>query len=323
MGSVTILRAGPLTTVQDLGRARHRREGVSLGGALDRVATQVANLLIGNPENAALLEVTLGRMRLGFSDARLIAWCGGEFRINCGDETVPPGHACVVRAGEQLEITPGGRGCRAWIAISGGIDVPLVLGSRATDLRAGFGGWQGRALQDGEQLPLGEFNSSLQNLPRVSSWSAPREWGQPAERYPILRVIRGAEWAEFSESSHHALLEEPFVVSPKSDRMGARLEGKGVTRARPNERLSEPVAPGTIQVPDDGQPIILLGDCQTIGGYPKIAHVITIDLARAAQLRPGDFIRFVEVSAREAALLAREHEEELQRFRVGLQLRTR
>ena len=322
MGSVTILRAGPLTTVQDLGRAHHRRRGVSLGGALDREAARVANLLIGNPESAAVLEVTLGRMRLRFSDARLVAWCGGEFGVNCADQSFPPGHACVVRAGEELEITPGGRGCRAWIAISGGIDVPLVLGSRATDLRAGFGGWHGRALQDGEQLPLGEFNSPLQNLPRVSSWSAPREWSLTAGPYPILRVLRGAEWEEFSESSAHSLLEEPFVVSPRCDRMGARLEGKPLTRPRPKERLSEPVAPGTIQVPDDGQPIILLGDCQTIGGYPKIAHVITIDLARAAQLRPGDFVRFVEVSGREAALLGREHEEEVQRFRIGLQLRT-
>ena len=322
MGELTALRAGPLTTVQDLGRAGHRQEGVSLGGALDRQAARVANWLVGNEESAALLEISLGRARFRFSDERTVGWCGGEFQISAGDEKFPPGHACAVHAGEEVEIAPTGRGCRAWIAISGGVDVPPVLGSRATDLRARFGGWEGRALEDGHTLPLGT-RALAGEMPRVSSWSAPREWSQTASPYPMLRVLRGAEWAEFSEAGRKLFLSQPFVVSPKCDRMGARLEGEPLQRRRPNERVSEPVAPGTIQVPDDGQPIILLGDCQTIGGYPKIGHVISVDLPRAAQLRPNDPVHFLEVTAGEAALLHAERGEELQRFRIGLKLRAR
>ena len=323
MASLTIAQAGPVTTVQDLGRSRHRHQGVSLGGALDECAARVANLLVGNDENAALLELGLGRARFRFSDDRIVAWCGGEFRVNVGEQAFPPGHACSVRAREELEVAPIGRGSRAWIAISGGLDVPLVLGSRATDLRAKFGGWQGRALQDGDELPLGKAAFPSREPRRVSSWSAPREWAQTVAAFPILRLIPGAEWKEFSESSRATLFSQPFVVSPKSDRMGLRLEGEPLQRKQGEERLSEPVAPGTIQVPNDGQPIILLRDCQTIGGYPKIGHVITVDLAGAAQLRPDDSLRFLEVSPNEAVAFFREREGDLQRFRVGLRLRRR
>jgi antagonist of KipI len=227
-----------------------------------------------------------------------------------------------VHAGEEVEIAPGSRGYRAWMAISAGIDVPPVLGSRATDLRARFGGWEGRALRDGDTLPLRQ-RALAGEMPRVSPWSGPREWSQTASPYPMLRLLRGAEWTEFSDASRNLLFSQAFVVSPKCDRMGARLEGEPLQRRRPNERVSEPVAPGTIQVPDDGQPIILLGDCQTIGGYPRIGHVISVDLPPAAQLRPNDPVRFLEVTAREAALLDAERREELQRFRVGLKLRAR
>jgi len=323
MGQITILRAGPLTTVQDLGRAHHRHEGVSLGGALDRHAARIANLLVGNSETAALLEITLGRIRIRFEDERAIAWCGGEFKLEAGGATIPPGHLCRIDASDELEIAPGGDGCRAWIAIAGGIDVPLALGSRATDLRAGFGGWQGRALREGDELPLGEMSGALENSARISSWSAPLEWSQTASPHPILRVVRGSDWDEFTAASRAAFLGERFTVSSKCDRMGARLEGAPLSGARSRERLSEPVAPGTIQVPNDEQPILLLGDCQTIGGYPKIAHVITVDLPLAAQLRPNDSVRFREVTPAEAAAFFAERERDLQRFRTGLSLRAR
>ncbi len=323
MGQINILRAGPLTTVQDLGRAQHRHEGVSLGGALDRHAARVANLLVGNPESASLLEISLGRTCIQFEDERAIAWCGGEFKLEAGGENIPPGHLCRIGADEELEIAPGGHGCRAWLAIGGGIDVPLVLGSRATDLRAGFGGWLGRALRDGDKLPLGERSGARENLVRVSSWSAPTEWSRPASSRPILRVVHGSEWNEFTEASRAAFLTQRFTVSDKCDRMGARLEGAPLSGPRSLERLSEPVAPGTIQVPNDAQPILLLGDCQTIGGYPKIAHVITVDLLLAAQLRPNDSVGFREVTPAEAAALFAERAADLQRFRIGLSLNLR
>jgi antagonist of KipI len=321
MAGLTIVRAGALTAVQDLGRAHHRRAGVSLGGALDLHAARVANLLVGNPETAALLEVTLGSARFRFHDDRLIAWCGGEFHFDTGGETIPTGRACRVCSGEEFEIAPAGCGCRVWLAVSGGIDVPLVLGSRATDLRAGFGGWEGRALRDGDELPLGQIPPFAVCATRVSSWSAPLDWSQTARERPILRVVPGPEWEEFGEGSRAMFLNERFTVSPKCDRMGARLEGIALRREKAEERLSEAVAPGTIQVPNDGQPIILLGDCQTIGGYSRIGSVITVDLPISAQLRPNDSVRFREVTRAEAVELFVERENDLQRFRVGLRLR--
>ncbi|HEX4667017.1 MAG TPA: biotin-dependent carboxyltransferase family protein [Chthoniobacterales bacterium] len=322
MGKVTIRRAGPMTAVQDLGRVGRRQEGVSLGGALDLFAARVVNLLVGNPEDAALLEITLGGLRLRFDDERRIAWGGGAFRARIGDDEIPAGRRAVVRPGEELEFEMATAGCRAWLAIAGGIDVPLVLGSRSTDLRSGFGGHEGRALREGDRLSLGEGPPrKAEGAARVASWSAPVEWSCTARGEPPLRVLRGPEWDEFIPESQRAFFKEPFAVSQKADRMGARLEGAELRRTNDWELASEAVAPGTVQVANDRQPIVLLGDCQTIGGYPKIAHVITVDLPRAAQLRPNDTVRFREVSPAEATALFLEREQDLCRFRTGLALR--
>jgi biotin-dependent carboxylase uncharacterized domain len=321
MANLKVLRPGPLTTVQDLGRPGHLGDGVSLGGALDRQAARIANLLIRNPETAALLEITLGNAAFQFQDDRVLAWCGAKCQVEIDGAQVPPGHAIELRGGGDLTIGPAKLGCRVWLAISGGIEVVPILGSRSTDLRASFGGFEGRALRAGDELPLGKSSHSSPSGIRVSDWSAPAEWSQTASRQPCLRVVRGAEWDEFTPTSQSAFQKNPFTVNPQSDRMGVRLEGAGLARKEPNERLSEPVAAGTIQVPNDGGPIILLGDCQTIGGYPKIAHVITVDLPLAAQLCPNDLVSFREVSAAYATLLFRARERDLERFRVGLQLR--
>ena len=321
MGKLTILRSGSLTTVQDLGRAHHRQIGVSIGGALDLHAARVANLLVSNLENAALLEVTLGGLRLCFDDARTVAWCGGGFHARIAETDLPPGRVTFVRPEEELQIDASERGCRAWLAFSGGIDLPLVLGSRSTDLRSGFGGCEGRALRDGDELSLGDAPSRSTNSARVASWGAPAEWAQTATRAPLVRVVRGSEWDEFTSDAQTSLLREPFTVSAKADRMGARLEGAELRRTNEVEMLSEAVAPGTIQVANDGQPIVLLGDCQTIGGYPKIAHVITVDLPVTAQLCPNDSVRFYEVSLAQARELFVTRENDLERFRLGLRLR--
>jgi antagonist of KipI len=320
MGEVKILRAGALASVQDLGRAE-RRKGVSAGGALDLCAARVANLLVGNVEEAALLEITLGGLRLRFEDSRAVAWCGGAFPARIAEMEFPAGRPALVRRGEEVAFDPPARGCRAWLAIAGGVDVPLVLGSRSTDLRSGFGGLEGRALREGDCLSLGNTSAAKAEPARLAPWSAPLEWTQTAERTPILRFLRGSEWDEFVREAQVALLTQPFTVSAQSDRMGARLEGAELKRTNDWELPSEAMVPGTVQVAHDGQPIVLLGDCQTIGGYPKIAHVITVDLARAAQLRPNDAVRFEEVTPAEAGTLFAERENDLRRFRVGLALR--
>ncbi|MEP6777834.1 MAG: biotin-dependent carboxyltransferase family protein [Chthoniobacterales bacterium] len=325
--NATVLRAGFLTTVQDLGRTGFRRLGVSLGGALDAHAMRVANLLVANDENSAGLETTMGTLRLRFADERLVAWCGDQFEVRMNDGPFPAGRVARIEANEELQMTAPQSGARAWLAISGGIDAPLVLGSRSTDLRGKFGGHEGRALKEGDTLPLGRSSAHADRLAeslretRIAEWGVHAEWAGSARRAGFLRVVQGAQRDRFSADTHRKFVLEPFVVTAQSDRMGIRLEGPPLENSDQADLVSEAVAPGTIQVPPSGNPILLLGDCQTIGGYSKIAHVITVDMPVAAQLRPGHSIRFHEVSLAEAHQLLLGREDELARFRTGMQLR--
>ena len=318
--NAVVTRAGFLTSVQDLGRTGFRQFGVSTSGALDSFALRVANLLVGNDEGAAGLEITLGGLQLRFEDERIVAWCGGEFDVQIGSRALPAGHVAHLQAGDELKFGRAQIGCRCWLAISGGIDVPVVLGSRSTDLRANFGGLEGRTLRDGDVIPLSKWPGSPTPATAISSWSAPHDWVSPARRGPILRFIRGIDWERFNASTLQRFTSEAFTVSPDSDRMGVRFDGPELKREDETDLISEAVAPGTIQVPPSGKPILLLGDCQTIGGYPKIAHVITVDLGIAAQLRAGDGVRFFEVSLQDAHRLLMERQRDLERFRIGLSL---
>ena len=320
MSPLIIERAGFLTSVQDLGRTGFREFGVSSGGALDSFGLRVANLLVGNDQGVAGLEITLGGLQLRFEEERVVAWCGGGFEVQIASVRFPAGHAAHVQAGERLKFGRAQIGCRAWLAVSGGIGVSAVLGSRSTDLRAHFGGFEGRNLRDEDVLPLGVWLGSPPPAAGISSWTAPHDWVNPAKPKPILRFIHGVDWDRFNASSIQRLTTEAFKVSQDSDRMGVRLEGPELKRVDESDLISEAVAPGTIQVPPSGRPILLLGDCQTIGGYPKIAHVITVDLGVAAQLRAGDHVRFSEVSLTDAHRLLLEREGEFERFRVGISL---
>jgi len=328
--SVIVTRAGFLTSVQDVGRTGFRQFGVSTSGALDPFALRVANLLVGNDEGAAGLEITLGGLQLRFDDERIVAWCGGEFDVQIGSRVLPAGHVAHLQRGDELKFGRAEIGCRCWLAISGGIDVPVALGSRSTDLRANFGGFEGRALRDGDVVPLGAPRESSASTEAtadkspepagISSRTAPHDWASPASRHPSLRFIRGVDWSRFDGVTIQRFTNHEFSVSPDSDRMGVRLDGPELKRDDETDLISEAVAPGTIQVPLSGKPILLLGDCQTIGGYPKIAHVITLDLGVAAQLRAGDRVRFSEVSLQDAHRLLMERERDLERFRIGLSL---
>jgi antagonist of KipI len=328
---VLVQSAGFLSSVQDLGRGGFRQSGVSVGGALDPHALRVANALVDNDDNAAGLEATLGNVRLHFEDERTVAWCGGEFSVRVGGEDLPAGRAATVSETVELIMIARQPGGRAWLAISGGIDVPLVLGSRSTDRKGNFGGHEGRALRDGDVLPLFKErrprdrrpmkNGGLESAaPSISEWGAPAVWASIVPASAVLRVVRGTDWNRFSSAAREALVSSVFTVTADSDRMGARLEGSPVHRVDSDDLLSEAVVPGTLQVPPNGSPILLLGDCQTIGGYPKIAHVITVDLPIAAQLCPADTVRFNEIPLAQAQDLLREREEDFARFRVGLSL---
>ncbi len=321
----TAIRAGFLTSVQDLGRVGLREFGVSPGGALDPHALRVANLLVGNEESAAGLEITFGGLRIRFLDDRIIAWCGGDFEARIGSTALPAGHPALVRSGEDFSIESPAVGCRAWLAISGGIDVPIVLGSRATDLKVGFGGMNGRAIRDGEELPLQQNSERSKSLSKklraekIARWKPPHDWSNPARPEAILRFIRGSDANCCTPEAIKTFGEAGFFVSPDSDRMGVRLDGVRLERANEADLLSEAVAPGTVQVPPNGKPILLLNDCQTIGGYPKLAHVITVDLATAAQLRPADTVRFIEATLSDAHRLLQQRERDLEHFRHGIE----
>jgi len=325
--SLTILQPGFGTTVQDSGRTGFRQLGVSPGGAADAFGARVANLLVGNPEDLAVLEVTLGGVRMAFDDSRIVAWCGGDFSVKVDGVSVPPGRPCRVMAGEELSFGGAKSGCRAWVAVSGGVDVPPVLGCRSTDLRGGFGGFKGRTLRAGDALPLGGNSPMAEHLleklarKRVPSWGAPFEWSAPGRGRAVLHFVRGSNWSRFEDSAFAAFIREPFSVSPDSDRMGVRFDGPLMERSDGGgDLVSEAVVPGTIQVPPGGKPILLLADCQTIGGYPKLAHVITTDFPIAAQIRPGDPVWFREISFSASHRLLLERERDLQMFRTGFKL---
>jgi antagonist of KipI len=305
---MTILKPGWSTSVQDLGRLGHRNEGVPLSGAMDPVALRIANLLVGNPETSAALEVTLSGAELSFSQGAVVAVCGAEY------SGIPAWRPFVLQPGEILKLGDCTRGYRGYIAVRGGLDVPLVLGSRSTYLPGGWGGWAGRKLEAGDQLPIGAARPLTAPVPGISaSWSLLPSYA--AE--PILRVILGAQAAWFGASLGAAT----YKVSPQSDRMGLRLGGPKLTAKGGKELVSSGVVPGTVQVPPDGQPIVLGADAQTIGGYPRAAQVVAVDLPVVAQLRPGDVVKFRPITLAEAQWLLLQREQHLALLSGGLKTR--
>ena len=300
---MTITRAGMLTTVQDLGRAGFRAAGVPSGGAMDALALRVANLLVGNQENAAALEVTLVGPELIFSKDSVIAVTGAEF------PGVPAWQPLKVKAGEPVKLGASVKGCRGYLAVAGGLEIAAVLGGRGTDLRGGFGGFEGRALRDGDVLRVNPAERSVEAHWRIDERILPEY-----SAAPIVRVLRGAHAEEFGGS----WLGVEFKVTPQSDRMGLRLAGPALVRTDGAELPSSAVTPGTVQVPPDGRPIVLMADAQTIGGYPQLAHVISVDLPLMAQLRPGDTVKFQAVSLDEAHQLVLARDYALALLREGL-----
>jgi len=298
-----VVQAGMYTTIQDAGRCGHRARGVPRSGAADSLARRVVNALVGNPEDAAGLEFTLVGPELRFERDGVIAVGGAEF----GD--VPCWRPLAVRAGTTLRLGPARAGCRGFLAIAGGIDVPVVLGSRSTYERGGLGGVEGRALRDGDALPVPVVHRRVHGRWRIDPRILPAYSASP-----VVRVIAGLHGGEYDAG----WLGRTFRVSAHSDRMGVRLQGEPLVRRTGGELTSLPVAPGTIQVPPDGQPIALLADAQTIGGYPQVGQVATVDLPLLAQLRPGDAVRFELIALAEARALLAAREKSLGLLHEGL-----
>ena len=323
-----ILRPGLLSTVQDLGRYGYQSDGIIVSGAMDALALRVANLLVGNEENAAGLEITLLGPRIRFEADHLIALCGAHLSPTLNGQPVARHRAVWVAAGTELACGPAVAGCRSYLAVAGGVAVPLVLGSRSTYLRAGFGGHEGRALRAGDVLPVSEPSAVggrlIQRLARPgAAWAAagftpgPALCPRPPYR-PVLRAVRGPEYAQFSTESQRAFWNEPFTITPAADRMGYRLQGPPLRRLEETELLSSAVTFGTVQVPAGGQPIVLGADHQTTGGYPRLAQVISVDWPALAQAAPGQQLRFQEVSVAEAQALYAAREVALAGLRRGI-----
>lgn len=314
---IEVLEGGLLTTTQDLGRPGYQRYGVSVTGAMDPEALRAANLLVGNAPGAAGLELTVVGPTLRVLRTVMLSLCGADLgavleRDDLGRWPVPLWMSFLARAGNVLSFSGRAAGCRAYLAVAGGFEVPTLLGSRSTYLSAGWGGYQGRALQPGDVLHRGE--------PAERS-GAGRRWPQqlrsalPSQL--TVRVVLGPQDDYFTPQALETFLSSEYEIAPSSDRMGCRLSGPALVHREAREIVSDGMFLGGIQVPPDGQPIVMLADRASTGGYPKIATVITADVSRLGQLMPGDKVRFRSVSLKEArAALAEARQAEARMSRL-------
>lgn len=303
-----VLDPGPQTTVQDPGRPGHLRSGIPPSGPVDRASFVLANRLVGNPDGVAGLECAVMGPRFEMRAAGAIAVTGAEMPVTVNGGEAPRWTSIVVRPGDVVRVGPARAGLRSYVAFAGGIDVPPVLGSRSTYLRGRLGGLDGRALRKGDLVAL--FAAPL---------PVPRALAAPPVRFdeePILRVVLGPQADAFTEDGIAALLGHAYAMLPQSDRMGARLSGPRIAHRRGHDIISDGIALGSIQVPGDGQPIALLVDRQSTGGYTKVATICSFDIGRLGQVKPGQAVRFAAISVCEAHAILRETEAALGRMLV-------
>jgi biotin-dependent carboxylase-like uncharacterized protein len=302
-GTLQIVKPGLLTTIQDLGRYGHQASGVPVAGPMDTFSHRLANQLAGNDTDAATLEITLIGPELIVDADTTLAIAGGQFEVTCDDRPVAIGTSFTVSRGQRIKFGRVLEGARAYLAVAGGVQTSPVLGSRATHLVSKMGGLDGRTLIAGDRIPIANDPG-----PRPQRKSVGLTL--PTKGRALLRVMPGPQVDWFQADSLKALGSVSFRISPQSNRMGYRLQGPPLVRTRDDELISEPLGIGAIQVPAAGEPILLMADRQTAGGYPKIGYVISADLPVAGQLAPGDFIEFHVCSDQEAvaALIARERQ---------------
>jgi 5-oxoprolinase (ATP-hydrolysing) subunit C len=302
--AVEILETAPVTSVQDLGRPDYLALGVSLGGTMDRLAAQVSNAMVGNPNEAACLEVGGFPFRLRFHRRLKVALTGADCEALLNERPLPPWWTFQVHANDELALNPPIRGRYCYVALAGGIDIPPILGSRSTDIKTGIGGFEGRGLRPGDRLeigspgrdvPAGEFGVSL-SYPLL-----------PHQRVTRLRVLAAAEFDALTEDSRTLFSRAKWKVTSAFNRTGAKLDGARLSLIAPRDVLSYGVVPGLIQVPPLGKPIIQLAEANTCGGYPRIGTVIGPDLRLVAQTPTGGSVCFEVIDhPRSIAALAEE-----------------
>jgi antagonist of KipI len=334
-----IIRAGMWTTIQDRGRFQHRRDGVVTAGAMDGWAWQIANLLVGNLDakqgNLAALEFYLVGPTIHFQQDATIAIYGGSWNIELDQQPIRCGRPYQVRCGQRLEIRDSIEGCWGYLAIAGGIDVPKTLGSRSTHVRSLLGGFKGRILIQGDRLPIGREDpiaapcSSYAH--RFVPWKDSNYGGsRRGSISSAIRFIQGAEWKMLRKESQLSFSSNQWRISKNSDRMGYRLQRlpihasdseQSLRLSQPFEMLSEPTTIGTIQFPPSGEPIVLMADSATTGGYPKIGHIVEVDLPRLAQQKPGSPIQLEPISLGESYRLLVDRQRTWRRLVFSIQTR--
>lgn len=307
--TIDVLKPGAYSTFQDLGRWGSQHLGVPVSGAMDLLSHRIANRVVGNPGETATLEITLMGPTLVFRRAATIAWCGGDLSPQVDGTALPRATPVRVAAGQTLQFGKRRSGLRAYLAVAGGYAIAPVMGSCSTYVRAGFGGLDGRALVRGDSIALNPEPAEARQPPpgreRFAHIDALLAHADAHALDPI-RVVPGRQWDDFAGEGQRTLLSQPFRIGAQSERMGYRLEGPPLARVVKADIQSEPTAFGAIQVPPDGQPIVLMAERQTTGGYPKIAQVASVDLSRLAQRMPGEKVGFalIDVAKAQALLLA-------------------
>jgi antagonist of KipI len=329
--SISVLNPGLQTTIQDLGRHGYQKYGVIVSGAMDAYAMRLANIAVGNNENEGVLEITMIGPSLELEKGTLISITGGNISPTINGKKIPMGRPVYLKEDCVLNFGACIAGCRSYLAIAGGFDVPEVMESKSTYLRAQFGGFNGRTLKKGDILNIGaksvaaiKIIEKLQEMTHKGEFVAPSWYMGDATvdntNSTIIRVFKDRQFDNISEESINKFFNSEFKVDNKSDRMGYRLCGEKIELKERLEMISEEVSIGTIQIPPDGNPIILLADRQTTGGYPKIAHVVSVDIQKIVQLKPNSKIKFKQISLKEAERLYFEREKYINELKKAIRL---
>lgn len=305
---LAVVRGGLFSTLQDFGRFGWQRFGISASGAMDTVSMRIANGLVGNPPGTAVIEMTMLGLAVTVAAEGCRVAVAGDFAVAIEGRPAEAWRAHDLKRGERLEVGAARTGMRGYLAVAGGFAVPPTLGSLSTHSRSGIGGLEGRALQPGDRLPLAAASAVAAGPPLAL---APQD--RPAAGGPI-RVVLGPQDDHFTAAGIDTFLTAAYRITDKADRMGCQLDGPAIAHADGFNIVSDGIMNGSVQVPGNGRPLVLLADRQTTGGYPKIATVIGPDLHRLGQLRPGDELRFEAVTAEVAADLARAHRDAVDRI---------
>jgi len=308
--SLNIISPGPLTTVQDLGRIGYMAYGFSQSGVMDQRSAKTANILVGNDEGEAVLEMTMAGIRASFDEDNIIAVTGADFSPKINGKPVNMYCAVSVRAGDELSLSAAKNGCRAYLSVAGGFDIPEVMGSRSTNLKCSIGGFEGRKLIAGDKIPL---RHPRREIPGLSK--------RKVKKYDIdgmnavLRVVLGPQDDYFGKDGIETFLKEVYTVTGDSDRMGIKFEGMPIESKQGVDIISDGIAFGSVQIPSSGKPIIMMADRQTTGGYAKIATVIGADLPKLAQMKPFGRVCFDSVSVETAQKLSIDEKNELEKLK--------